>query len=143
MWAALHVVKAVVSVAGGSWSDRSRRRRAVIVSGWVVYAVVYAGFADQRQPAGAGRMVPVYGFYFGFAEGTEKSAGRRFSLRRIGVASRLASTTPCKGLGSLAASVVFGLVWKWVRRRAAFGLGAALALRPARVLFAAVPSEPT
>src|SRR5262245_12348169 len=44
MWAALHVVKAAVSVYGGAWSDRIGRR-AVIAIGWIIYAAVYAGFA--------------------------------------------------------------------------------------------------
>src|SRR5262249_29724079 len=44
MWAALHVVKATTSVVGGSWSDRIGRR-AVIGLGWLIYAVVYIGFA--------------------------------------------------------------------------------------------------
>ena len=38
MWAALHVVKAAVSVLGGSWSDRVGRRP-IISAGWLVYAV--------------------------------------------------------------------------------------------------------
>src|SRR5207253_3203160 len=44
LWAALHVVKASVSVVGGSWSDRVGRRT-VIAVGWLIYAAVYAGFA--------------------------------------------------------------------------------------------------
>ena len=35
MWAALRVVKAAVSVVGGSWSDRIGRR-AVIATGWLI-----------------------------------------------------------------------------------------------------------
>jgi MFS family permease len=43
-WSALHVVKVTASVAGGDWSDRFGRRT-VIAAGWIVYALVYAGFA--------------------------------------------------------------------------------------------------
>src|SRR5262249_33018584 len=43
-WAGLHVFKAAVSMVGGSWSDRIGRRT-VIAIGWVVYAIVYGGFA--------------------------------------------------------------------------------------------------
>ena len=72
MWAALHVVKASVSIVGGSWSDRIGRRT-VIAIGWLVYAVVYAGFAiSETLPALLGWFL-LYGFYFGFAEGTEKA----------------------------------------------------------------------
>jgi dipeptide/tripeptide permease len=48
-----------------------------------------------------------------------------------------------QGVGSLMASVVFGLVWKWYGAAAAFGLGAALALTASALLFAAVrPGRP-
>jgi MFS family permease len=141
MWAALHVVKAVVSVAGGSWSDRIGRRQ-VIVIGWLVYAVVYAGFAmSSSLPALVGWFL-LYGFYFGFAEGTEKALVADLAPPdRRGFAFGVYNAV--QGLGSLAASVVFGLVWKWYGAAAAFGLGAALALTASGLLFAAVrPSRP-
>jgi MFS family permease len=141
MWAALHVVKAVVSVAGGSWSDRIGRR-AVIVIGWLVYAVVYAGFAISGSLPALFAWFLLYGFYFGFAEGTEKALVADLAPPdRRGFAFGVYNAV--QGLGSLAASVVFGLVWKWYGAAAAFGLGAALALTASALLFAAVrPSRP-
>jgi len=141
MWAALHVVKAVVSVAGGSWSDRVGRR-AVIVIGWVVYAVVYAGFAISGSLPALVAWFLLYGFYFGFAEGTEKALVADLAPpNRRGFAFGVYNAV--QGLGSLAASVVFGLVWKWYGAAAAFGLGAALALTASALLFATVrPSRP-
>ena len=44
MWASLHVVKASLSTWGGALSDRLGRKQ-LIVGGWVVYALVYLGFA--------------------------------------------------------------------------------------------------
>src|SRR5213593_4698818 len=111
MWAAHHVVKAVASVVGGSWSDRIGRRT-VIVTGWVVYAAVYAGFALSETLPALFAWFLTYGFYFGFAEGTEKAlvadlapAGRR------GFAFGLYNAV--QGIGALAASVLFGLVWRF------------------------------
>src|SRR5512143_2580632 len=45
IWVVLHVVKMGVSVPGGVLSDRIGRRT-VIVAGWTVYALVYAGFGQ-------------------------------------------------------------------------------------------------
>jgi MFS family permease len=133
MWAALHVVKATVSVVGGSWSDRIGRR-AVIATGWLIYAAVYAGFALSETLPSLLTWFLVYGLYFGFAEGTEKAlvadlapAGRR------GVAFGIYNAV--QGLGMLAASVVFGLIWKAFGAEAAFGLGGALALAATALLF--------
>ena len=90
IWAALHVVKASVSIIGGSWSDRVGRR-GVIALGWLVYAAVYIGFALSNTLLPLLAWFLVYGFYFGFAEGTEKALVAdlaparvaRFRVRRL------------------------------------------------------------
>jgi MFS family permease len=126
MWAALHVVKASVSVVGGSWSDRIGRRT-VIAMGWLIYVAVYVGFALSNTLTALLAWFLVYGFYFGLTEGTEKAlvadlapAGRRGFA--FGVYNAV------QGLGALTASVLFGVIWKAYGAPAAFGVGAALAL---------------
>jgi MFS family permease len=137
MWAALHVVKATVSVVGGRWSDRIGRRT-VIATGWLVYAVVYAGFAVSRELPALFAWFLLYGFYFGFAEGTERALVADLTpADRRGVAFGVYNAV--QGLGGLAASVVFGLVWRSYGATAAFGLGATLALAATASLFLAVP----
>lgn len=136
MWAALHVVKASVSIVGGSWSDRIGRR-AVIALGWLVYAVVYAGFAVSQSLSALLTWFLIYGFYFGFAEGTEKALIADLSPS----ASRgtaFGIYTAVQGLGALAASVLFGVVWNAYGSTAAFGVGAALALLATALLFVVV-----
>jgi MFS family permease len=136
MWAALHVVKATSSIFGGSWSDRAGRRT-VIAIGWLIYAIVYAGFA-------AGETLPVlltwfliYGLYFGLTEGTEKALIADLAPEsRRGYAFGI--YTAVQGLGTLAASVVFGLIWNAYGSAAAFGAGAALALVATALLFVVV-----
>ena len=139
MWAALHVVKAAVSVVGGGWSDRIGRRT-VIAIGWLVYAVVYAGFAISSELSALFAWFLLYGFYFGFAEGTEKALVADLTpAARRGFAFGVYNAV--QGLGGLAASVVFGLVWRSYGAAAAFGLGATLALAATAALFLAVPKS--
>jgi MFS family permease len=136
MWSALHVVKAVVSVVGGSWSDRIGRR-SVIATGWIVYAAVYAGFAWSETLPALLAWFLVYGFYFGFAEGTEKALVADLAPRsRRGFAFGV--YTAVQGLGALAASLLFGLIWNAYGAAAAFGVGAALALVATVLLFAII-----
>ena len=140
MWSALHVVKAIVSVIGGSWSDRVGRR-AVIAIGWLVYAAVYAGFAISSSLTALLAWFLLYGFYFGFAEGTEKALVADLAPpSRRGFAFGV--YTAVQGLGALTASVVFGVIWSTAGPAAAFGFGAALALVATALLFVVVPSEP-
>ncbi|MGE3959927.1 MAG: MFS transporter [Vicinamibacterales bacterium] len=136
MWAGLHAVKASVSVVAGGWSDRVGRR-AVIAVGWCVYAAVYVGFAAATTLPSLLAWFLVYGFYFGFAEGTEKalvadlappsSRGFAFGLYNAVL-----------GVGSLLASVLFGVLWTTWGAPVAFGTGAVLALLATALLFALV-----
>ena len=136
MWAGLHVVKATVSIVGGSWSDRIGRRT-VIAIGWLVYALVYAGFAASESLPALLAWFLIYGFYFGFTEGTEKAL-----IADLAPASRhgyaFGVYTAVQGLGALAASVVFGLIWNAYGSAAAFGVGAVLALLATALLFTVV-----
>ena len=125
-WAALHVVKAVVSPIGGILSDRTSRRN-VIAAGWLVYAAVYGGFALATRADTLVLLFLVYGVYFGLTEGVEKAvvadlapAGRR--------GAAFGAYHAVLGIGALAASLLFASVWKAAGAPAAFALGAALAL---------------
>jgi MFS family permease len=141
MWAALHVVKAAVSMVGGMWSDRIGRR-AVIACGWLIYALVYGGFATSTSLAGLLAWFMLYGFYFGFAEGTEKALVADLApVSRRGTAFGLYNAVT--GLGALLASIVFGAVWSAFGSSAAFWLGAGLALAATVMLFVVVPSRTT
>jgi MFS family permease len=139
MWAALHVVKASTSMAAGSWSDRIGRR-IVITTGWVIYAIVYAGFAVSTSVAALFSWFLLYGFYFGFAEGTEKALVADLAPpERRGAAFGIYNAVT--GVGALAASLLFGIVWNRFGTAAAFGLGAALALVATLLLFVVLPPE--
>ena len=48
LWAALHVVKSASNVPGGALSDRIGRRP-TLIAGWLLYALVYLGFAPRRR----------------------------------------------------------------------------------------------
>jgi MFS family permease len=136
IWAALHVVKAGVSIVGGSWSDRIGRR-GVIALGWVIYAAVYVGFAVADSLVPLVVIFLVYGFYFGFAEGTEKALVADLApASRRGFAFGVYYAV--LGIGALAASVMFGIVWNAFGPGVAFGLGASLALAASALLFVVV-----
>jgi MFS family permease len=125
-WGALHVVKASTSMAAGHWSDRVGRRT-VIAIGWMTYAIVYGGFALSSSLPALVAWFLVYGFYFGFAEGTEKALVADLApAASRGLAFGIYNGVV--GAGSLAASVIFGLVWTGFGSAVAFSLGATLAL---------------
>lgn len=72
LWVALHLSKVVSSLIGGSLSDKFGRKK-LIFSGWILYALVYAGFAFVNDAWQAWALFIIYGVYFGLTEGAEKA----------------------------------------------------------------------
>jgi len=126
LWSALHVVKVGSSLAGGALSDRFGRR-SMIAIGWLWYAAIYAGFGVFDTRAIVILIFLAYGVYFGFTEGNEKAwvADMAPSTAR-GTAFGIYNAV--LGVGTLAASLVFGWIWTRVSPHAAFLTGAGLAL---------------
>jgi MFS family permease len=89
VWALLHVVKSATSLLGGSLSDRVGRRP-LLIGGWLLYALVYLGFALGSTPLTVWLLFPLYGLFYGATEGVAKafvadlvpagSRGRAFGL---------------------------------------------------------------
>lgn len=140
LWAGLHVVKASLSTWGGALSDRLGRKR-VIVFGWAIYAVVYMGFATARDAWTLIAWFLVYGSYFALTEGAEKALVADLTpAGRQGTAFGLYNAT--LGVGALAASLAFGILYERFGAATAFGTGAALAACAA-LLLACIRSTPT
>ncbi|HMF60744.1 MAG TPA: MFS transporter, partial [Vicinamibacterales bacterium] len=82
----------------------------------------------------------VYGLYFGLTEGAEKAwVADMAPAHRSGTA--FGAYNAALGVGGLAASVLFGLIWTQVSPRAAFLTGAAIALLASALLAALFPKK--
>jgi MFS family permease len=137
LWSALHVVKSTASVAGGHLSDTFGRRH-VIAAGWSVYAVVYGAFALFDATAVVITVFLIYGLYFGLTEGVEKAWVADLAPAEVrGTAFGVYNAV--LGLGSLAASLLFGAIWTRVSPPAAFFTGAALAALATILLYSIGP----
>jgi MFS family permease len=140
-WAALHVVKAAVSPIGGHLSDRLSRR-GVIATGWLVYAAVYGGFAMATSKPALVTLFLVYGVYYGLTEGVEKAVVA--DLAPAGArGTAFGAYHAVIGIGALAASLLFGLIWKAAGAPVAFATGAGLALLAAALLSRVRLSRPS
>lgn len=124
LWAALHGSKVLSSLVGGDLSDRVGRRR-LIVSGWLIYAAVYAGFAFATSAGMVWWLFIVYGVYFGLVEGAEKAL--------VADLVRSDQRGTAYGLYNLAlsitvfpASLVMGAVWQWRGAKTAFLMSAVI-----------------
>jgi MFS family permease len=126
LWTVLHVSKVGSSLIGGDLSDKIGRK-AMIVSGWVIYALVYAGFAFVGAEWQVWALFIIYGVYFGLTEGVEKALvadlvrsenrGTAYGLYNLAI-----------GITVLPASVLFGLLWNNFGASTAFLLSAAVSV---------------
>lgn len=124
LWAGLHAIKASLATWGGALSDRVGRKQ-VIAAGWIVYAVVYLGFAWSSSAPALVLWFLAYGVYFSLAEGAEKALVADLTPPELhGTAFGLYNAA--LGLGLLLASIGFGLLYERFSPAAAFATGAAL-----------------
>ena len=132
LWSALHLSKVVSSVVGGDLSDRLGRKT-LIVSGWLLYAAVYLGFAYVSTPLGAWSLFLVYGVYFGLAEGAEKAlVADLVRPEQRGTAYGLYNLA--FGITVLPASLLMGALWDAWSPEAAFYTSAAIGTTAALLL---------
>ena len=142
LWAALHVSRVLSSLVGGDLSDRLGRKT-LIVSGWALYAAVYAGFAFVSTPSAAWALFLIYGIYSGLAEGAEKAlvADLVPSPRQRGAAFGLYNLA--FGITVIPASLLMGALWNWRGPRVAFLASAVIGLVAAALLILTVDGRPT
>ena len=75
LWAAMHVVKSLISEYAGRRADR-HGRRPLILTGWCVYAIALAGLAFVETNKELWGWSLVLGSYFGLTEGAERALVR-------------------------------------------------------------------
>lgn len=142
LWAMLHVSKVLSSLVGGDLSDRLGRSR-LIVSGWILYAAVYIGFAFVTNAISVWVLFLIYGIYFGLAEGAEKAlVADLVRPEQRGTAYGLYNLA--FGITVLPASLLMGALWTWWGPAPAFLVSGALGATAALLMLVLVkaPARP-
>jgi MFS family permease len=135
----LHFSKVVFSLIGGDLSDRIGRKT-LIFSGWIVYALVYAGFAFSSSAWHAWVLFIIYGAYFGMTEGSEKAlVADMVEEEKRGTAFGFYNMA--YGITVFPASLLFGLIWSEWGATPAFIFSACVSLLAAGLLLT-VKSKP-
>ena len=141
LWMVLHFSKVLSSLAGGALSDRVGRKT-LILTGWIIYALVYAAFAYIHAPWQAWLLFVVYGTYFGLTEGVEKALvadlvedekrGTAFGFYNLAF-----------GITVFPASLLFGLLWDVFGSATAFLASACISLVAAAALLTVRTKHPS
>jgi MFS family permease len=138
MLLSFNAVYSLLSGPAGSLSDRLGRRR-LLLGGWLVYAVVYLGFALARTGNQVWLLFGLYGVYYAMTEGTAKAlVADLVPPQQRGAAYGMYHAAV--GLAAFPASLGAGLLWQGLGSWGGFGpaapfyFGAGMALL-AGVLF--------
>lgn len=131
-----NITHSILATPLGSLSDKIDRRR-VIIAGYLVFAVVYLGFAFTPVSWGVWLLFALYGAYYSLTDGIQRAFVA--DLVPSGLrGSAMGTFNALVGITALPASVVGGLLWQLIDPAATFVYGAAFAILAA-LLLAVVP----
>jgi MFS family permease len=119
MLAMFNLIYALVSTPAGSLSDRIGRRR-LIVGGWLVYAVIYLGFAFASAAWHVWVLYIVYGLYYGLAYGTANAMVADLVPENLR-GTAYGTYNAMIGLLAFPASLIAGVLWQGAGSWSGFG----------------------
>lgn len=129
----MNITYLFISYPAGRLSDRIGRR-GLLVAGYLIYGLVYIGFAVANSTFALISLFGIYGLYIGLTEGVEKAL-----LADIAPSSQKASVYGLHalmvGVALLPASVIAGLLWETFGASAPFWFGGTTGLLSAGAIW--------
>ena len=105
-----NAVYTLIASPAGALSDRVGRR-SILIAGWLVYGLIYLGFAAANSGAQIWLFYGIYGLYYALTEGASRAfvadlvpqeqRGTAYGLFHAGI-----------GLAALPASLIAGILWQ-------------------------------
>jgi MFS family permease len=145
MMITFNVIYAALAGPAGALSDKVGRRR-LIIFGWLVYGLIYLGFARVSQGWQAWALMAVYGIYYAFTEGVAKAyVADLVPIQLRGTAYGIFNAAI--GITAFPASLIAGILWQGAFKWAGFGpsapfyFGSALSLLACILLAFALPPK--
>jgi MFS family permease len=121
-----NAVYALLAGPLGSLSDRIGRRK-LMLAGWMIYGLVYLGFALSHTGAAIWALFGLYGLYYALTEGVAKAlVADIVPPEQRGTAYGLFNAAI--GISALPASLIAGILWQYVNPAAPFVFGASLSI---------------
>jgi MFS family permease len=138
-YALYNAVAAVASMPAGSASDRFGRRNLLVI-GYLIYAVVYAGFGAATSGWVVWPLFAAYGLFPALTDGVGKALAVD-TASKAGHATAIGIYSMVVGITQVAASFIGGKLWDAVSPAATFYTGAILAAAAAVLLIFLLPAR--
>ena len=126
MLAVFNLIYTLVSTPAGSLSDKIGRRR-LIIGGWLVYAVIYLGFAMAQTQWQIWVLYAAYGVYYGMAYGSANALVADLVPEDLR-GTAYGTYNAVIGLLAFPSSFIAGLLWQEISPAAPFYFGGGLAI---------------
>ncbi|MGD9605058.1 MAG: MFS transporter [Bacilli bacterium] len=128
-----HLVSTIFSLPMGKLSDKIGRRK-LVVPGYLLYGIVYLGFAFFTSKTSLMILFGIYGLYQAIITGAEKAFITEYAPKEAkGTIIGLYGT--CQGIGLLFASLLAGGLWSWFGGSAPFIFGGIMGFTAALLAF--------
>jgi MFS family permease len=124
---AFRAAYSLVAWPAGALSDRLGRKR-ILVGGWILYTLVYGGFALARSTWHLWGLYMLYGLCHGATKGVERAFVADLAPAFAQRGAAYGTYNAMLGLAALSASVIAGILWQTFTPAAPFLFGAAVAL---------------
>lgn len=126
LYLVFNVATSVLAIPSGKLSDKIGRSK-VLVSGYLIYGLVYLGFAGLSAKPAILFLFIAYGAYNAFISGAERAfivenSPCEFKGTVLGIYGML------QGAGLLFSSIIAGLLWNYVNSSAPFLFGGILGI---------------
>lgn len=127
-----NISTSILALPAGKLSDKFGRS-AILVPGYVIYGLVYLGFALFASKAAIILLFIAYGAYTAFISGAERAfiaeaAPDGFKGTLLGIYGML------QGIGLLLSSIIAGVMWDRINSNAPFWLGGILGIVSAIII---------
>lgn len=127
-----NIATSILAIPSGKWSDKFGRSR-ILVPGYLIYGLVYLGFAFLSSKLAIVLLFIAYGAYNAFISGAERAfiaenspAGLNGTI--LGLYGML------QGFGLLLSSIIAGLMWDNINSSAPFLFGGILGIASAVII---------
>jgi len=140
LYLAFNLIASILSIPLGRLSDRVGRKK-LLVAGYVIFSVVYLGFAFASRQTTIIVAFILYGFYSAMITGVERAFIAEISPKDLkGTMLGLHSTIV--GIALLPASLIAGLLWNGFGASSSFLFGSGMSLVAALILLLFLKNQP-